>query len=51
MWTSERRIRDLIKEMELDVVGLLETDLQRIIMGFVTFSSMLFGENADPIHL
>jgi hypothetical protein len=26
-------MRDLIKEMELDVVGLLESDLQRIIMG------------------
>lgn len=33
MWSSEYRIRDLIKELELDVVGLLETDLQRIIMG------------------
>lgn len=33
MWSSERRIRDLIKELEVDVIGLLETDLQRIIMG------------------
>ncbi len=33
MWSSERRIRDLIRELEVDVVGLLETDLQRIIMG------------------
>lgn len=33
MWSSERRIRDLIKEVEIDVIGLLETDLQRIIMG------------------
>lgn len=33
MWSSERRVRDLIKELEVDVVGLLETDLQRIIMG------------------
>lgn len=33
MWSSERRMRDLIKELEVDVVGLLETDLQRIIMG------------------
>lgn len=33
MWTSERRVRDVIKELELDVVGLLESDLQRIIMG------------------
>jgi hypothetical protein len=33
MWSSEYRMRDLIKEMELDVIGLLESDLQRIIMG------------------
>jgi endonuclease/exonuclease/phosphatase family metal-dependent hydrolase len=33
MWSSERRMRDAIKELELDVVGLLESDLQRIIMG------------------
>ena len=33
MWSSERRMRDVIKELEIDVVGLLESDLQRIIMG------------------
>ena len=33
MWSSERRMRDVIKELELDVVGLLESDTQRIIMG------------------
>lgn len=33
MWSSEVRMRNLIKEMEVDVIGLLETDLQRIIMG------------------
>lgn len=33
MWSSERRIRDVIKELEVDVIGLLESDLQRIIMG------------------
>ncbi|KAK4210867.1 Frag1/DRAM/Sfk1 family-domain-containing protein [Rhypophila decipiens] len=33
MWSSEYRMRDLIKEMEIDVIGLLESDLQRIIMG------------------
>ncbi len=33
MWSSEYRMRDLIKELEIDVVGLLESDLQRIIMG------------------
>lgn len=33
MWSSEVRMRDLIRDLELDVVGLLESDLQRIIMG------------------
>ena len=33
MWSSERRMRDVIKELEIDVIGLIETDLQRIIMG------------------
>jgi endonuclease/exonuclease/phosphatase family metal-dependent hydrolase len=33
MWSSEHRMRDLIKEAELDVVGLLESDTQRTIMG------------------
>lgn len=33
MWSSEYRMRDAIKELELDIVGLLESDLQRIIMG------------------
>ncbi|KAI4210192.1 MAG: hypothetical protein LQ351_006946 [Letrouitia transgressa] len=33
MWSSERRIRDLVKDLEIDVIGFLESDLQRIIMG------------------
>lgn len=33
MWSSERRMRDVIKELEIDVIGLLESDLQRVIMG------------------
>ena len=33
MWSSERRIAQLVKELEVDVVGFLESDLQRIIMG------------------
>ncbi|KAG9297374.1 hypothetical protein G9A89_009458 [Geosiphon pyriformis] len=33
MWASEYRLRDVIKELELDVIGLLESDLGRIIMG------------------
>jgi hypothetical protein len=30
MWSSEHRMRDAIRDLELDVVGLLESDLQRI---------------------
>ncbi|GJE85586.1 Frag1/DRAM/Sfk1 family-domain-containing protein [Phanerochaete sordida] len=30
---SQRRMRDLIKDMQLDVVGLLETDLHRVVYG------------------
>ncbi|KAL2854330.1 Frag1/DRAM/Sfk1 family-domain-containing protein [Aspergillus pseudoustus] len=33
MWASERRMRDVIQELELDIIGLLESDNQRIIMG------------------
>ena len=33
MWDSARRMRDLVQELELDVLGLLESDTQRIIMG------------------
>ncbi|GAA5806777.1 hypothetical protein MFLAVUS_000125 [Mucor flavus] len=33
MWASEHRIRDAIRDLELDVVGLLESDTMRIIMG------------------
>lgn len=33
MWSSERRMRDVIKELEVDVIGLIESDNQRIIMG------------------
>ncbi|KAF9579831.1 hypothetical protein BGW38_003748 [Lunasporangiospora selenospora] len=33
MWNSERRMRDAIRDLELDVIGLLESDLQRMIMG------------------
>ncbi|CAI4058469.1 hypothetical protein SUVZ_03G0770 [Saccharomyces uvarum] len=41
MWASEDRMINLIKEMELDVVGLLETDTQRIIMGNRDLTSKL----------
>lgn len=33
LWESEQRMMDLISDMELDVVGLLETDTQRIATG------------------
>ncbi|KAF7728465.1 hypothetical protein EC973_006018 [Apophysomyces ossiformis] len=33
MWASERAMRDTIRDLELDVVGLLESDTMRIIMG------------------
>lgn len=33
MWASEKKMSSLIKDMELDVVGLLETDTQRPLMG------------------
>ncbi|KAG0196322.1 hypothetical protein BGX28_010297 [Mortierella sp. GBA30] len=33
MYNSEVRMRDAIRDLELDVIGLLESDLQRIIMG------------------
>lgn len=33
MWASEDRMSELLSDMELDVVGLLETDTQRITMG------------------
>ncbi|KAK4556251.1 Protein cwh43 [Recurvomyces mirabilis] len=33
MWSSDRRIKQLIQESELDLIGLLESDTQRIIMG------------------
>lgn len=33
MWDSTRRMSNLIKDMELDIVGLLETDLHRTVFG------------------
>lgn len=41
MWASEDGMMYLIKEMELDVVGLLETDTQRITMGNRDLTSKL----------
>lgn len=33
MWASEGRMRDVINELEIDVIGFLESDTQRAIMG------------------
>lgn len=33
MWSSERRMAAAIRELEIDVIGMLESDTQRIIMG------------------
>lgn len=33
MWSSEQRMGQLIQELEIDVIGFLESDNQRIIMG------------------
>ncbi|QIX00360.1 hypothetical protein AMS68_005877 [Peltaster fructicola] len=41
MWSSERRMSQLIRETELDIVGLLESDTQRIIMGNRDFTQYL----------
>ncbi|CAG8619795.1 10685_t:CDS:10 [Paraglomus brasilianum] len=46
MWASEVRIRDAIKELELDVIGLLESDLSWTIMGNRDLTQFL-GEELD----
>lgn len=33
MWSSERRMRDLISDAQVDIIGLLETDTERLIGG------------------
>ncbi|RAO65321.1 uncharacterized protein BHQ10_001333 [Talaromyces amestolkiae] len=44
MWSSEQRMINLIREAELDIVGLLESDTQRIIMGNRDFTAVLAEE-------
>lgn len=44
MWASEERMIELIKDMEIDVVGLLETDTQRITMGNRDLTSKMAHE-------
>ncbi|EPY53363.1 glycosylceramide biosynthesis protein [Schizosaccharomyces cryophilus OY26] len=41
MWGAENRIRDVVRDMELDVFGLLESDTQRLIMGFRDLTQFL----------
>ncbi|KAI5292368.1 hypothetical protein KEM52_006412 [Ascosphaera acerosa] len=51
MWSSEVRMRDALRDLELDVFGLLETDTQRIIMGNRDTSQYLaeeLGMYVDP---
>lgn len=44
MWSSERRMAAAIRDLELDVVGLLESDTQRIIMGNRDFTQYIAEE-------
>lgn len=41
MWDSTRRISSLVRDMELDIVGLLETDLHRTVFGNRDMSQFL----------
>ncbi|KAI5968810.1 CWH43 [Candida margitis] len=41
MWSSETRMRDLIRDAELDIIGLLETDTQRLIGGNRDFTQKI----------
>lgn len=41
MWSSEIRMRDLIKEAEVDIIGLLESDTQRLIGGNRDFTQTI----------
>ncbi|KAM9891213.1 hypothetical protein OXX69_012359, partial [Metschnikowia pulcherrima] len=41
MWSSETRMRDLLLEAEVDVIGLLETDTERLIGGNRDFTQKI----------
>lgn len=41
MWSSEIRMRDLIRDAEVDIIGLLETDTQRLIGGNRDFTQTI----------
>ncbi|KAI5963627.1 CWH43 [Candida pseudojiufengensis] len=44
MWSSETRMLNLIKEAEVDIIGLLETDTQRLIGGDRDFTQKIAEE-------
>ncbi|KAL6454760.1 CWH43 Protein CWH43 [Candida maltosa Xu316] len=41
MWSSEVRMRDLIRDAEIDIIGLLESDTQRLIGGNRDFTQTI----------
>lgn len=41
MWSSHDRMRDLIKDAQVDIIGLLETDTQRLIGGNRDFTQKI----------
>lgn len=41
MWSSETRMRDLIKDAEVDIIGLLESDTERLIGGNRDFTQTI----------
>lgn len=41
MWSSETRMRDLIKDAEVDIIGLLESDTERLIGGNRDFTQKI----------
>lgn len=41
MWSSETRMRDLIRDAQVDVIGLLESDTQRLIGGNRDFTQKI----------
>lgn len=44
MWASETRMRDVIEELEIDVIGFLESDTQRAIMGHRDLTQQIADE-------
>ena len=44
MWASEMRIKELIKDAQIDIIGLLETDTQRLVGGNRDFTQVISEE-------